>query len=509
MTLPMRVKPIPGESLVSWLAAHATRMKCWWGEVLQIVLPRYSYLGTYARDLRLVAHLSDDQRDAIANATHTDPADVAAMTLAGRYEPSLISIDPVSGRPDTPWGKISRQRFCPLCLKTDPGRDRLDWLLPWITTCPEHQCYLADACTRDGHHQCVSPTWLHLLAPPLTFRCRGIVHAPSNSAVGARCTARLSNAPLTKLRGNDPVLLAQQTLSEWLSRPQIDRGLYSAAPARPDELLQDVLQLSARLLNGIGGTDLLSLWEHRATEHRITYWDETLRVRQAGQDNGVKSARVAAAPAAVVSAWVTTAMQILTKPSITEAADALRAAKHMMENPAPERMPPVCARYSTALAAAEILSRKRCLDVFAEVAEANDVAGVQHPQNDRVHDHDDDTTLRAIRAGLWAPWTLGLDTGTLSWTMHCQTLTRLLLAMASPLAGPEANRRLHIHPKANSAIGRAARQLYSHRQWAAIHEALKRLSRYLRATPPPIDYQRRRDLDYRRLLNDRQWSQVA
>jgi hypothetical protein len=508
MTLPIRVEPIPGESLVSWLAAHAQRMRCWWGEVLAIVLPTYAQLGDYARDLRLVAHLSDDQLEAIAQATHTDAAAVAAMTLEGRYGQSLITIDPDTGRPDSPWGKISRQRFCPLCLKADPGRDRLDWLLPWIATCPEHRCYLADACAPGGHHQCVSPTWLHLLTPPQAVQCRGIVHTPSAPARGIRCTARLSNAPVVRIRRGDPVLAAQQTLREWLSHSEINRGLYSSAPASPHEVLQDVLQLSGRLLSGVDGTDLLNLWEYRATEHRVAYWDNTLRLRQAGQDNGIKSTRIVAAPAATVGAWVTTALQILMKPSITAAADALRVAKRTMGKPAPERNPPVCARYSSALTAAEILSRTRCVDVFAELAPTNDRIQLQCPQNGGAREEEGDSILRAIRAGLWVPWTLGLDTGLLSWTMHCQTLTRLLLAMESTMTGPAANRQLHIHPRANSSIGAAARLLYAHPRWDVIHEALERLRRYLRTTPP-IDYQRRRQLDYRNLLNNRQWDQVA
>ncbi|MFV8047967.1 TniQ family protein [Mycobacterium sp. 48b] len=503
MTLPIRVQPIPGESLVSWLAAHATRMKCWWGELLSAVLPAGAELGRYGRDLRLVARLSDDHRDAIADATHTDAADVAAMTLAGRYGQPLITIDPDSGRPDTPWGKISRQRFCPLCLKSHPGRDRLEWLLPWITTCPEHQCYLADACTHNGHHQCLSPTWLRLLALPPADRCRGILHTAS---APARCTARLSNAPVVRIRRDDPVLAAQQTLSEWLSHPQIDRGLYSAAPARPNEFLHDVLQLRDRLLDGAEATDLLNMWGYRATERRVMHWDNALRVRQAGQDNSIKSARIVAAPAAVVSAWVTTAMAIVTKPSIAEAAAALRNAEHMTEKSAPERSRPQTVRYSPALAAADTMSRSRCIDVFAAV---NDSSLTQHPQRGREGDSAGETMLRAIRSGLWTPWTLGLNTGMLSWTMHCQTLTRLLLAMESTMAGPDANRRLNIHPTANSVINSVARRLYAHPQWTVIRQALERLHRYLRATPPPIDYQRRRELDYRHLINERQWEQVT
>lgn len=39
-------------------------------------------------------------------------------------------------------------------------------------------------------------------------------------------------------------------------------------------------------------------------------------------------------------------------------------------------------------------------------------------------------------------------------------------------------------------------------------QALVRLCRYLSATPPPIDYQRRRDINYRSLLTVGQWNQL-
>lgn len=505
VTLPIRVDPIPGESLVSWLAAYATRMKCWWGEVLQIVLPASADLGRPDRDLVLVAHLRDDERDHIAAATHTDAAAIESMTLTGRYGQPLITIDPAGGRPHTPWGKISRHRFCPHCVKADPGRGRLEWLLPWITICPDHRCHLADACTDDGHHQCLSPTWFRLLEQPLVDRCCGLIHTPSGSSRGDRCPARLSKAPVQKVQRSDPFLCAQQTLTDWLSRPQVDRGLYTAAPVRPDELLQDILLLGGWLLTGADSADLLRLWGQRVTEQRINYWDNALRVQQAGHDNSKKSARVAAAPAPVVSAWVTAAMQILTKPSIPQAADALRTADRMANRRATNRNYPLANRGSTALAAADVKSRARSVNVFTEL---NNCIGREFSHKDRVEALEGDAMLRAIRSGLWTPWCQALDTGILSWTMHCQTMTRLLLAMGSTMAGHEANRRLHIHPSAHRVIDSSARRLYMHPQWTVIQEALQRLSRYLSATPPPIDYQRRRDLDYRPLLNDRQWNQL-
>ena len=70
------------------------------------------------------------------------------MTLAGHYGSPLITIDRRTGRARTPWGLLYRQRFCPLCMRAFPGRRKLEWFLPWISTCTEHRCLLADTCPR-------------------------------------------------------------------------------------------------------------------------------------------------------------------------------------------------------------------------------------------------------------------------------------------------------------------------------------------------------------------------
>jgi hypothetical protein len=110
----VRVTPLPGEALESWLAALATRMNARWGEVLDTVLPvGVNGSARVYRGAVLTTAVTEAERDSISTATGITGADIDEMTLAGRYGNPLITIDRRTGRPRTPWGLVYRQRFCP------------------------------------------------------------------------------------------------------------------------------------------------------------------------------------------------------------------------------------------------------------------------------------------------------------------------------------------------------------------------------------------------------------
>ena len=68
--LPVRVEPMPGEALESWLAALATRMDATWGELLDAVLPTgVNGIAASYRGAVLTTGLRDEERQAISAAT--------------------------------------------------------------------------------------------------------------------------------------------------------------------------------------------------------------------------------------------------------------------------------------------------------------------------------------------------------------------------------------------------------------------------------------------------------
>jgi hypothetical protein len=209
--LPLRVQPIPGEALESWLATYATRMRCTWGELVDAVMPASDGgVVVLPRGRTLTAELLDNERDAIATATGISPRDLDAMTLAGRFGAPIIVVDPRTRRARTPWGRIYRQRYCAPCLAVEPGRYSLDWQLPWITTCVEHRCLLRDACPACGQFQRVAPHWFRRGTHPHPDRCRRLVVGDPRPS---RCRELLSRASASEFDCVDSVMKAQQRLA--------------------------------------------------------------------------------------------------------------------------------------------------------------------------------------------------------------------------------------------------------------------------------------------------------
>jgi hypothetical protein len=81
-TLPIRLAPVPGEGLDSYLEALATRSRVTWGDLLDAVglggTPTRSGTGAYS----WIVGLTDAESTALSSSTGVDAARAAAMTLS-------------------------------------------------------------------------------------------------------------------------------------------------------------------------------------------------------------------------------------------------------------------------------------------------------------------------------------------------------------------------------------------------------------------------------------------
>lgn len=135
--------PAPNETLISWLERTAF------------------YTGTtplrLARDLQLVQKdgrisyfaLSDEKARELSNLWLGKEESAHGLTLYGHYrvlrewqEQYEHEARHVAARA---WIYLSGSRYCPQCLG-ETGVWKLDWKLPWITCCTEHEIVLADSC---------------------------------------------------------------------------------------------------------------------------------------------------------------------------------------------------------------------------------------------------------------------------------------------------------------------------------------------------------------------------
>ncbi len=147
--LPIRVAPLPGEALDSWLEALAARLAV----PLSDLARSFGLAGGsgWRRGLpdRTIA-LDPGEAAAIA-ATGLSEDRVRGMTLE-RYDQTAVILDPgtrmVNVRILWVWGKSQGSRYCPDCLAGNGGRWQLRWRLSWSFACVAHRRLLADDCPR-------------------------------------------------------------------------------------------------------------------------------------------------------------------------------------------------------------------------------------------------------------------------------------------------------------------------------------------------------------------------
>jgi hypothetical protein len=510
-SLPMRVAPIPGEALESWLAALAVRMDATWGELLDAVLPTGADgMAAIHRGGVLTTGLTDEERQTISAATGLGAADLDSMTLTGSYGAPLITTDRRTGRARTPWGLVYRQRYCPLCMKARPGRRKLEWLLPWTFACVQHRCFLADSCPQCTQQQSASD-WLARRRYPHPDRCDRL---GKDFAAPRRCTARLSKTHPDRLQEKHPVLSMQHRLTELLAAQTVDAGVYHVFPVSAEQLLVDVHVLGNWITRAPNLVKLIGLFDGRVTDHRIGLWGRRLSVppipgRADDSYTGVASAeRIAlASPAAWVGAGVTAALSVLMQHSLDRAAHTLRAV-----------MPSVVTRelryhqrrsgvvHSPVVTAVDLKARAADFPVLQQLRYRTITDLPRLPDTARYAPTS--AMLHCVPTLFWPEWAFRLDTADLPWNTARQVMSRLLLTIGCTMA--EHNLRRHLRSSVNSQrLALAANDLRRHPQWTAIITALLRLHEHLQNNPAPIDYQRRRTLNYDDLLPEPQWTQLV
>ncbi|MCX4607727.1 MULTISPECIES: TniQ family protein [Streptomyces] len=183
-TLTIRVTPLPGESMDSWLEALARR--CW--------MPLPSLLSSLQmpppeRIHQLVTGLSEQ---------HLRTLEEGLRLPAGRLDQSVAQAD-LFGR------RAPRCRFCPQCLEETQGRWMLRWWLPWTFVCTRHQALLHPVCPRCKYPpRQTMPGEVHRQPPG---QC---LHKPTRQRL--RCGTDLSAARPLPLAPHHHLLSTQEQL---------------------------------------------------------------------------------------------------------------------------------------------------------------------------------------------------------------------------------------------------------------------------------------------------------
>jgi len=486
-TFPLRVAPIPGEAIDSWLEALAYRHQVALGDVaVSLQLP-------WRQGAQWVLTLDAQQRADLSAATDVAQTAVKAMTLS-HYDGTALSIDPVTRRLERtfPLGNRIWSRYCPQCLAETGGRWQLHWRLGWTFACTRHRCLLADVCPSCTRRQ---RQWPHPYSRiPQPARCCGTDH-------GAYCDGELATAPVLRLDRGHPILAAQRTVLAVISDDLAHFGVYGAHSRTARAALGDIKALIVRILscavkNGFAALDLgVSL---------PGYTDQipTPEVQWRGRSNS--ECLLPPGVAAEMAIAVTGALTILNAPTLAEAADCARCLVADRPRRAGRGLVGVRAHESDVTAAILVRASKDRLSPYMQMRyrAALPIPGTPDRDPFRIA-----RIAPRIASFFWPAWAARLI------PEGRYPALRQVLACAVLLAGTNSTAA-----EAATALGGAtcgptvvknldllAREPY----WEAVSTSITRLAQYFDSHATPIDYERRRSLDYSSLLPDGRWEQIC
>ncbi|TFE35453.1 hypothetical protein E0F15_00905 [Frankia sp. B2] len=221
-SIPIRLAPLPGEDLDSYLHAYARLLHAEVSDILTLAglagQPSTEKLGHRPWTYRL----DPVERAALATVTGLRPQTLTAMTLARYDDTGLLSGVRPTGRPRPPrwWNQLKGSRFCPRCLAGNGGRWMLAWRLPWTFACTRHHLLLVDTCLACGR--------AHRPALDQPPRDPGTVrhHRPAAPVAPARTPAARLHGPTRRHRRG-------RAASRWSDRHRATSRRQSARRARP------------------------------------------------------------------------------------------------------------------------------------------------------------------------------------------------------------------------------------------------------------------------------------
>jgi AraC-like DNA-binding protein len=508
-TLPIHLPPLPGEGIDSWLEAFAHRLHVPLTHLLpQLGLPGGTHPAARQSDppTQWTTLLRPHQAQSVATACGTTEAAVHAMTLA-HYDGRALLLDHATGQVNRRrlWGRATGSRFCPDCLRENHGRWPLAWRLGWIYACVRHRRLLADACPGCGSPQRMRPH--HRRGIPLPGRCANRRPGPWNVRdQHHRCDYPLQQTPVPHLPTGHPALNAQQQLIEVIEHGTASFGRYRYHPHPALAVLSDVRALAAQFMaQPAHGQGSDAIWR--------------LPTALEGPEPGPRAARtprpraarrpgfMAPADAADTAVALSAAMDILADPDVHRAGQTLH-----------QRIPNRSRKLQTAsfrtwgLGTSPVLTSIQLAAVAPELTARQQLrfrtASPQPRRPDTGH-HTVEHRNRHLPALLWAAPAARISVTDLAEP----TYQRSALSAALMLIGTEET--LH---SATAGLGGAATVLGSswvlqrmreRPHWFAVQQALLRLADHIDTHPIPIDYARRRSLDYSDLLTAQQWQLIC
>lgn len=486
--IPITVPPMAGEAIDSWLETLAHRTQTAWVDLT----------GAVGRPRDAITRLSPQEAEDLSAATGVAVDQLHAMTLA-RYDGIALTIDPKTGRLDKkfPWHPRRGAKFCPHCLAESGGRWPLSWRLTWTFACLKHRCLLTSSCPSCGRIPRHVPIPDELAPTP--GRCSG--RRPGVSSRGDRCHHALSSTEVLHLHDGHPALTAQRIVDNAIATGRASFGIYAHNPQPTAFVLADIRAIAGKTF-AYATTE--EIGERLPPDLVAAY----LLNKPAQDDRAGNHPRAAYQPPAetsITAAGVTIALQCLMSSNTGEAATSLRWLFDRIRTPTMPLGPAAGAPWrnigtSSVLAAVQSAAPAdpKPIDKLRHGPLAG---GRRYPQPSAAEVASFAQKLPTL---LWPPWSLPLTTGGHMHRSARKSLPVVILLQAYAIAPNEAAHRLNSSLQ-DRQIARVLRLLTRHHRWPPMHQAIIAYTDWLRSAIIPIDYTRRRQIDYTDVLPDQTW----
>ena len=475
--LPVRVEPIAGEAIDSWLEATALHMGVAIGPVVRVLgLPAKSHAPW-------ITWLDPDRIEVIADITGVLASVIEAMTLSV-YDGTALRVDPRTRRLDGrfPYGAVQRSRFCPECLSESGGRWRLDWRLGWTFACMRHNSVLADHCPQCGEHQRRQLNYRYLPSPAT-----------------CRCGHDLRESSSTELHQGHPIMAAQQRIQAVIDG-NTKFGVFEENPSSVLEVLTTIRSWANRILNfaAVQGIAAVTVAELPQPLVELLGDGKPLKAKNALNDQ-------APSHAFEMAVAVTAALSILDAPTI---ADAGRRAVPYVEGQNADTGAAelrTCSNDGVIPAAVMIKASTPWMGPELQIRYRAVTTVPKAPNRgaDRARG-----MAAALPTLIWPTWSDRLLPG-----LRRTVVARETLSWATLLAGSAIDTVAAAHllkqPVRRNTLNQRLWVIRSSASWESICAGLITLSDYLDNDGAPIDYERRRQLDYSTLLSEEAWEQIC
>ena len=254
--IPVRLPPLPGEALDSWLEAYAHLLHVTVRDIFAFAGVDWSRVNGDQRTSKpWLCQLDEPDLAAFSAATGVAPETLAGMTLARYQGTGLAEASAEPGMRRTPrwWRQLAGSRYCPRCLAANGGRWMLAWRIPWTFACTGCQVLLADTCPDCGRRHQRTRTG----QPRQHGRCdlAGQPLPPWHPPRGGTmtCTSDPAATPAAALLPGGLVLAAQRHTDAVILALLAARG-QPAETAALQQYLDDVCAVARAAASALTGT---------------------------------------------------------------------------------------------------------------------------------------------------------------------------------------------------------------------------------------------------------------